>query len=76
MTEFTEFNLEDWIRDDEELLGLLNDALESGNQQYLLQILGIMAKRRGMAETAEQCSTSPAHQSHEYKAQCISFKRS
>lgn len=61
MTEFKEFNLEDWIRSDDELVDLLNDALESGNQQYLLQILGIMAKRKGMSAIAGECATDRTH---------------
>ena len=61
MTEFKEFHLEDWIRSDDELIDLLNDAFESGNQQYLLQILGIMAKRKGMSATAGECATDRTH---------------
>ncbi len=56
-TEFSEFHLEEWIKTDEDLIALLNDALSSGNQKYLLQILGIMAKQKGMTEKAKECAT-------------------
>ena len=51
---------------------LLNDALSSGNQKYLLQILGIMAKRKGITEIAGETSTNRAHldiNAHELKAE-------
>ena len=60
-TEFSEFHLEDWIKSDEDLVVLLNDALSSGNQKYLLQILGLMAKRKGMSEIAGEAATDRAH---------------
>lgn len=36
---FKKFKLEDWIRSDDDLVALLNDALASTNQKYLLTVL-------------------------------------
>lgn len=53
-TEFSEFNLEDWIKSDEDLIVLFNDALASCNQKYLLHILEIMVKRQAMRKIADK----------------------
>lgn len=55
MSYFEKFNLEDWIRSDDDLVALLNDALASGNQKYLIKILTIIAKRQGSDEVAKNC---------------------
>ena len=51
---FKKFKLEDWIRSDDDLVALLNDALASANQKYLLTVLGHMAKRQGLDQVAQR----------------------
>lgn len=51
---FKKFKLEDWIRSDDDLIALLNDALASTNQKYLLTVLGHMAKRQGLDQVAQR----------------------
>ena len=51
---FEKFKLEDWIRSDNDLAALLNDALASANQKYLLTVLGHMAKRQGLDQVAQR----------------------
>ncbi len=51
---FEKFKLEDWIRSDDDLIALLNDALASANQKYLLTVLGHMAKRQGLDQVAQR----------------------
>ena len=51
---FEKFKLEDWIRSDDDLVALLNDALASANQKYLLTVLGHMAKRQGLDQVAQR----------------------
>lgn len=51
---FKKFKLEDWIRSDDDLVALLNDALASTNQKYLLTVLGHMAKRQGLDQVAQR----------------------
>ena len=51
---FEKFKLEDWIRSDDDLVALLNDALASANQKYLLTVLGHMAKRQGLEKVAQR----------------------
>ena len=51
---FKKFKLEDWIRSDDDLVALLNDALASTNQKYLLTVLGHIAKRQGLDQMAQR----------------------
>lgn len=51
---FEKFKLEDWIRSDDDLVALLNDALACTNQKYLLTVLGHMAKRQGLDQVAQR----------------------
>lgn len=51
---FEKFKLEDWIRSDDELIALLNDALASANQKFLLVVLGAAAKRQGLDAVAQR----------------------
>ena len=56
LNELKEFKVEEWIRDDDTLKRVLNDALESGDTKYLLKILGIYAKRKGLAKLSDETS--------------------
>lgn len=51
---FKQFKLEEWIRSDDDLVALLNDALASANQKFLLVVLGAAAKRQGLDAVAQR----------------------
>ncbi len=51
---FEKFKLEDWIRSDDDLIALLNDALACANQKYVLSVLSLMAKRQGLNQVAQR----------------------
>lgn len=61
MSNFVKFNPEEWIRSDDDLVAILNDALSSGDQKYLLSVLGLIAKRQGMTEVAKSANTDRSH---------------
>ena len=65
---FKQFKLEEWIRSADDLVALLNDALTSANQKFLLVVLGAAsanqkfllvvlgaaAKRQGLDQVAQR----------------------
>ena len=51
---FEKFKLEEWIRSADDLVALLNDALASANQKFLLVVLGAAAKRQGLNQVAQR----------------------
>lgn len=56
MEQLHKFKIEDWIRDNDTLKAVLNDALASGDTKYLLEVLGIYAKHKGLAQVADNTS--------------------
>lgn len=51
---FEKFKLEEWIRSADDLVAILNDALASANQKFLLVVLGAAAKRQGLDQVAQR----------------------
>ena len=62
---FKEFDLNDFIKSDDELFFLLNDALASSDAGYLLDVLGVYAKRKGLSDVSKR---STVDRSYLYKA--------
>ena len=52
--ETTPFEVTEYIEDKEDLEFLLNDALETGNVEYIADILGTIAKAKGMGGIAAE----------------------
>ncbi len=49
----TRWKLEDHINTDEEMIAYIEVALEDNNPAFLADVLGIIAKKRGMAKIAK-----------------------
>ena len=50
---FSQFDAAEYLEDEETIAFYLNDALESGDTQQLLQALQTVAKARGMSQLAK-----------------------
>lgn len=53
---FEKFDPEERIRSDADLVAILNDAIASEDLKYLLSVLGVIAKRQGLDEVAQDCA--------------------
>ena len=62
MTErFKEFDLNNFVTSDDELVFLLNDALASNDAGYLLDVLGVYAKRKGLSDVSKKSTVDRAY---------------
>lgn len=57
-TEFTKFDIAEYLEDDASIAEYLNTVLEDGDTEDILSALGHVAKARGMTKIAEETGLS------------------